>query len=77
VLKITESSAGKHVLLARVASIDWGVAQTLTDREPTVALPIDARAKEKDTLSTSMNRYRGGYAGEDSKLGVGGQWYDF
>ena len=32
-LKIAKSSAGKYVLLARVAGVDWGVAQALTDGE--------------------------------------------
>ena len=32
-LKISKSVAGKYVLLARVAGVDWAVAQTLTDEE--------------------------------------------
>ena len=32
-LKISKSSAGKYVSLARAAGVDWGVAQTLTDDE--------------------------------------------
>ena len=32
-LKIAKSSAGKYVLLARVAGVDWSIAQTLTDDE--------------------------------------------
>ena len=32
-LKISKSAAGKYVLLARVAGVDWAVAQTLTDEE--------------------------------------------
>jgi transposase len=32
-LKISKSTAGNYVLLARVAGVDWAVAQTLTDEE--------------------------------------------
>src|SRR5665213_1109933 len=32
-LKISKSAAGKYVSLARVAGVDWAVAQTLTDEE--------------------------------------------
>ena len=32
-LKISKSSAGKYVSLARAAGVDWGVAQALTDGE--------------------------------------------
>jgi hypothetical protein len=33
-LKISKSVVGKYVSLARVAGVDWAVAQTLTDDEP-------------------------------------------
>jgi transposase len=32
-LKISKSTAGKYVLLARVAGVDWELAQTLTDED--------------------------------------------
>jgi DNA-binding transcriptional regulator LsrR (DeoR family) len=32
-LKISKSVVGKYVSLARVAGVDWAVAQTLTDDE--------------------------------------------
>ena len=32
-LKISKSAAGKYVSLARVAGVDWAIAQTLTDEE--------------------------------------------
>ena len=32
-LKISKSVVGKYVLLARVAGVDWAVAQTLSDAE--------------------------------------------
>ena len=38
-LKISKSAVGKYVSLARVAGVDWALAQTMTDDELEAGYP--------------------------------------
>ena len=63
-LKISKSAVGKYVSLARVAGVDWELAQTLTDEDlrarlyrpalPRAQPPTCARLRRSCTRSSSV-----------------------
>ena len=59
-LKISKSVVGKYVSLARVAGVDWGVAQTLTDEDLEArlyrpALPRCSHQRAPTSVSCTRN----------------------
>ena len=84
-LKISKSVVGKYLSLARVAGVDWSVAQTLSDQELEAKLYKAALPRNnKQFLASNVDLAHGAFEAHgplavfDAKAGVfEGQWVVF